>query len=300
MSFLKVLQKKYKTFQELNTEIFAICVDSKEKNKKVKTRLGLSFEILSDPKLETGKSYGLLHEKPFGISHPISRPGEFLLNQEGKIFQRWLPESTYGRTHAESILAEIRRMDGKEVVEVSKELSSKKQVISARRTAPQIGLQDTSGKALFLSDYTGKKNVIVTFFRGYWSEYCTAFLLSLQQNYDVFKSLDTEILAISVDSVEANRETKKKLGLSFPVLSDTKLKVSRAYGMVQEKLKGFDGPLARPGEFLIDKKRVIFQGWLPDKANERTEVATMIQDLRRMIEQKKKEKEKEKKKEKSE
>jgi cytochrome oxidase Cu insertion factor (SCO1/SenC/PrrC family) len=40
--------------------------------------------------------------------------------------------------------------------------------IKVGQAAPDFALQDTDGKAITLSDFRGKKSVVLGFYRGYW------------------------------------------------------------------------------------------------------------------------------------
>ena len=57
---------------------------------------------------------------------------------------------------------------------------------------------------------------------------------------------------MSVDSVPANREFAKQIGVTFPVLSDFKRTVVKAYGVFNEE-QGF----GNRATFVIDKEGII-------------------------------------------
>ena len=57
---------------------------------------------------------------------------------------------------------------------------------------------------------------------------------------------------MSVDSVPANREFAKQLAVTFPILSDFKRTVVKAYGVFNEE-QGF----GNRATFLIDKEGII-------------------------------------------
>ena len=40
--------------------------------------------------------------------------------------------------------------------------------VKAGQTAPDFTLEDADGKAVTLSDFRGKKSVVLVFYRGYW------------------------------------------------------------------------------------------------------------------------------------
>ena len=67
-----------------------------------------------------------------------------------------------------------------------------------------------------------------------------------------FEATDTQVFGMSVDSIPANREFAKQLGVTFPILSDFKRTVVRDYGVFIEE-QGF----GNRATFLIDKEGII-------------------------------------------
>ena len=64
-----------------------------------------------------------------------------------------------------------------------------------------------------------------------------------------FEANDTQVFGLSVDSVPANREFAKQLGVTFPILSDfAKRQVVRDYGLFNE-----EGGYGNRATFVIDK-----------------------------------------------
>jgi len=60
------------------------------------------------------------------------------------------------------------------------------------------------------------------------------------------------VAAISVDSVETNREHCRRQGYTFTLLSDPKAEAIRAYDLLHPGAGPGGGDVARPAEFLID------------------------------------------------
>lgn len=73
-----------------------------------------------------------------------------------------------------------------------------------------------------------------------------------QSDIDYFEEEDTQILAVSVDSVPAQKKFAEELGVTFPLLSDFQREVSRLYGVLNEE-RGF----AQRTTFVIDKEGII-------------------------------------------
>ena len=68
-----------------------------------------------------------------------------------------------------------------------------------------------------------------------------------------FEASDTQVFGMSVDSVPANREFAKQLGVTFPILSDfVNRSVVKDYGVFNEK-----GGYGNRATFVIDKEGII-------------------------------------------
>lgn len=116
-------------------------------------------------------------------------------------------------------------------------------------TAPDFELEDQSGKKVKLSQFKGKKNLLLAFFPFAFSPVCTNELGELKEKEDAIAKLDTQILAASVDSTWAQKAFAKELKVKFPLMSDFAKKVVASYGALYED-KGF----AKRTIFVIDKQ----------------------------------------------
>jgi mycoredoxin-dependent peroxiredoxin len=77
-------------------------------------------------------------------------------------------------------------------------------------------------------------------------------LKAYQADIAKFDSTDTQVFGMSVDSIPANREFAKQLGVTFPILSDFKRTVVKSYGVFNEE-QGF----GNRATFVIDKEGII-------------------------------------------
>ena len=109
-----------------------------------------------------------------------------------------------------------------------------------------------------LSDYRGKKHVILVFYPANFTSVSLTELIQLSDRISEFRKLSTQILAISVDSpfshlhfLLSNRNQGGLGQLNYPLISDSNQKITNKY-----KLLTSDG-LAFPGVFIIDKEGII-------------------------------------------
>jgi peroxiredoxin len=98
-------------------------------------------------------------------------------------------------------------------------------------TAPLFNLQDQDGNAVSLSDLLAKGPVVVTFYRGGWCAYCKMDLGALEEAAEAVRAKGASLVAISPQTPANSRKSKNEIGLSFPILSDTKGATADAFGL---------------------------------------------------------------------
>jgi peroxiredoxin len=97
--------------------------------------------------------------------------------------------------------------------------------------APDFRLKGPGGQFVTLSEYRGRKHVVLVFFPLAFSPVCSHQLPTIQEELGRFRTLGAEVLGISVDSHFANEAYARHLGLGFPLLSDFRHAASRGYGV---------------------------------------------------------------------
>ncbi|NUR65542.1 MAG: peroxiredoxin, partial [Streptomyces sp.] len=103
--------------------------------------------------------------------------------------------------------------------------------IQVGEKAPDFELKDNHGRSVKLSDFRGSKNVVLLFYPFAFTGVCTGELCELRDNLPQFSDRDTQLLAVSNDSIHALRVFAEQEGLEYPLLSDfwPHGEVSRAY-----------------------------------------------------------------------
>jgi mycoredoxin-dependent peroxiredoxin len=116
-------------------------------------------------------------------------------------------------------------------------------------TAPDFELKDQHGAPVKLSDFRGKKNVVLVFYPLAFSGVCTGELCAIRDELPTLGGDDVQVLAVSVDSMFAHRAWAEQESYSFPLLSDfwPHGDVAKSYGIFDETLG-----LATRGTFIID------------------------------------------------
>lgn len=119
--------------------------------------------------------------------------------------------------------------------------------------APDFKARTEDGKEVRLSDFLGKKNVVLYFYPKDDTPGCTKEACSFRDDFNKFSDRDTVILGVSVDSAESHNKFKEKFKLPFPLLVDEEKGLAKTYGALGEKgyasrvtfLIGKDGRIKR-------------------------------------------------------
>ncbi|HEY7850103.1 MAG TPA: peroxiredoxin, partial [Ktedonobacterales bacterium] len=86
--------------------------------------------------------------------------------------------------------------------------------------APDFALPNAAGEIVRLSDFRGKKDVVLYFYPKDNTSGCTAEACSFRDNYEVISDLDAEVIGISSDSQASHEGFAARYHLPFALLSD--------------------------------------------------------------------------------
>ena len=124
--------------------------------------------------------------------------------------------------------------------------------------APDFTLPAVDGRSISLSQYLGKKNVVLSFVPAAWTPVCSYQWPVYDLARDIFEDNDAVLLGITVDNIPTlyawtRAMANDERGLWFSVLSDfyPHGRVSEAYGVLRSE--GY----SERALFVVDKKGVI-------------------------------------------
>ena len=108
------------------------------------------------------------------------------------------------------------------------------------------------GDNVTLSEFFGKKNVVLYFYPKDETPGCKAEACAFRDNYDELTKLGAEVLGVSAQSVKSHKSFADHYGLPFILVSDEDNKVRKLYG-VPSSLGLIPGRVT----YIIDKKGVV-------------------------------------------
>jgi mycoredoxin-dependent peroxiredoxin len=155
---------------------------------------------------------------------------------------------------------------------------SASQTLKAGDTAPDFTLKTANKEDWRLSDFRGKKNVVLAFVPFAFSSVCSAQLPSYEAELDRFGDLDTEVISISMDSTHALIAWAKSMHTSFPLLSDfyPQGKIVDLYGVRHP------AGMAERALFAIDKEGVIRYIEIQDSPGNMPDNENLFEALRKL------------------
>lgn len=140
--------------------------------------------------------------------------------------------------------------------------------------APDFELFSMEGKKIRLSDYRGKKTVVLYFYPKDETSICTAEACSFRDSYEDFVAAGAEVIGVSNDTVDAHKDFASHHRLPFILLSDPEGIVREQYG-----IKKTLGLLPGRTTFIIDKNGIIRQRF-DSQLRYKAHVATALEILK--------------------
>ena len=126
--------------------------------------------------------------------------------------------------------------------------------VKVGKKAPDFTLPALGGSQVSLSDYRGKKNVVISFVPAAWTPVCSSQWPGYNIAREVFEKRDTMLLGITTDNIPTLYAWTTEMGtMWFPVLSDfwPHGEMAKKYGVLRS-----DGTTER-ALFVIDKQGII-------------------------------------------
>jgi thioredoxin-dependent peroxiredoxin len=118
--------------------------------------------------------------------------------------------------------------------------------------APEFTLPSQMGDNVSLSEFFGKKNVVLYFYPKDETTGCTKEACTFRDNYEELTKLDAEVIGVSGQSVESHISFASHYGLPFILLSDEGNNIRGLYGVPSSM-----GIIPGRVTYIIDKKGMV-------------------------------------------
>jgi len=135
-------------------------------------------------------------------------------------------------------------------------------MLEKHQQAPQFSAKNQSNETISLSDYLGKKNVVLYFYPKDDTPGCTIEANQFTQLAEEFAKADTVVIGVSKDTCASHTDFISKYGLKVDLLADEDGKLCESYDVWREREKnGVKSMAILRSTFIINK-----QGELVDVA----------------------------------
>ncbi len=115
-----------------------------------------------------------------------------------------------------------------------------------------------------LSEFLGKRFVVILTFPAAFSPVCTKELCTFRDRMALLNKANAEVIAISVDTPFTLKAFKEANRLNFTLLSDfNKEMITKYGGVIHENLLGLKG-VAKRAVFILDPKGIVVYKWVSD------------------------------------
>ncbi|MEM7371591.1 MAG: peroxiredoxin [Bacteroidota bacterium] len=119
--------------------------------------------------------------------------------------------------------------------------------------APAFSLPNQDGEVVSLSDFAGKKHIVLYFYPKDETPGCTKEACGFRDQYEAFTDAGAEVIGVSFDSVRSHQKFSSNRNLPFQLLSDSNKEVSKRYGVTNSLF----GLLPGRETFVIDKTGIV-------------------------------------------
>ena len=126
-------------------------------------------------------------------------------------------------------------------------------------TAPDFEGEADDGSTFHLSDYRGKKNVVLYFYPKDFTPGCTKEACNFRDESETIGTHDAVVVGVSSDSTESHSSFKEQHKLTFPLIADPEKRIRRTY-----EAQGLLGLIPARVTYIIDKQGIIRKSFRHD------------------------------------
>ena len=128
-------------------------------------------------------------------------------------------------------------------------------MLEINQQAPLFSSPNQLNEVVNLSDFAGKKNVVLYFYPKDDTPGCTIEANDFTRLADEFSQLDTVVIGVSKDTCESHVDFIIKFGLKVVLLADTSGELCESYGVWREREKnGVKSMAIFRSTFIINKE----------------------------------------------
>lgn len=134
--------------------------------------------------------------------------------------------------------------------------------VELNKPVPDFTVPATGDQEISLSDFKGRKNVVIYFYPKDSTPGCTTEGQDFRDHHADFEKADTVILGVSRDGIKSHENFKAKQSFPFELLSDKDEALCKLFDVIKlKKMYGKESLGVERSTFIIDKEGVLRQEW---------------------------------------
>ena len=139
------------------------------------------------------------------------------------------------------------------MLSMNKEDIEQQKQLAGGDIAPDFISSDSNGHSFKLSDFRGKKKVVIYFYPKDFTPGCTTEAIEFTKDYNKIKDSNIEIIGVSPDSEESHEKFRQKLNIPYLLSADPQNEISKKYGVYGPKsFMGKENIGVSRATFLVD------------------------------------------------
>lgn len=119
------------------------------------------------------------------------------------------------------------------------------------------------GKKVTLWQEVGTGPVVLSWYVFDFTGVCTRQMCELRDGFDGLQRNGAKVFGVSTDSAASHKAFRAMHSIPFPLLSDWNKTVSRAYGVLYDRLGDYEG-VSKRSVFVLDKDGIVRYKWVTE------------------------------------
>ncbi len=147
--------------------------------------------------------------------------------------------------------------------------------------APEFTMPSDEGKKVTLSEELGHGPVVLSFYVFDFTGVCTGQLCAMRDSMGDLQKHGAKVFGVSTDSPASHKAFRAANNGNYPLLSDWNKAVSKAYGVLYDKLGDLLG-VSKRSVFVLDKDGIVRYKWVTEDPKVPPDAKRVLEEVKRL------------------